>query len=167
MNNIGHIFTLVLSILICELAGIVGLIFSVYSKTSWFEHLKKPSFNPHYWVFGYVWMILYFLMGISLYLVWLHGIDVPEVALALKLFGIQLVLNAAWSIVLFGSRSLFGGFIIALALLISVFATIFKFFTISQIATLLLIPYLIWVGFVALFSYDLWKLNRMPVQSYN
>ena len=166
MSNIGHIFTLVLSILICELAGIVGLIFSIYSKTKWYIDLKKPSFNLHYWVFGYIWIILYLLMGISLYIVWLHGIDVPKVALALKFFGIQLVLNAAWSIVLFGARSLFGGFIVALALLVSVITTVIMFFTISQTAALLLVPYLIWIGFTVLLSYDLWKLNKSPAESY-
>ena len=40
---------LILSIIICQLAGIIG---SFFTATAWLETLNKPSFNPPNWIFG-------------------------------------------------------------------------------------------------------------------
>jgi len=42
--------------------------------------LIKPSFTPPGWVIGLVWTILFTLMGISLFLVWRKGLELPNVA---------------------------------------------------------------------------------------
>jgi len=60
---------LIFAIVLCQLAGIIGSVFTVNSIPTWYATLVKPTFNPPSWVFGPVWTILYTLMGISLYLV--------------------------------------------------------------------------------------------------
>jgi len=67
MKNIAK---LIISIAICELAGAIGSVFTAPAIETWYKDLAKPSFNPPNWIFGPVWIILFFLMGISLYLVW-------------------------------------------------------------------------------------------------
>ena len=58
-------------ILITEGAGLIGSIATVSSVRTWYlTDLVKPSFNPPSWIFAPVWTILFFLMGIALYLVW-------------------------------------------------------------------------------------------------
>ena len=56
-------------VLLCEFAGIVGSVFTFQSIPTWYAALNKPTFNPPSWVFGPVWTLLYFLMGLSLFLV--------------------------------------------------------------------------------------------------
>src|SRR3989339_79000 len=63
---------ILLAIFICQMAGIVGSIFTAKSVANWYTTLEKPFFNPPSWVFGPVWILLYALMGIALYLVYLE-----------------------------------------------------------------------------------------------
>lgn len=84
------------AIVVCELVGIVGGIFTFSAIPGWYAGLQKPSFNPPSWVFGQVWTILYALMGIALFLVWKKGIEKKEVRFAIKIFAVQLLLNFLW-----------------------------------------------------------------------
>jgi len=68
--KLNKIIKLAISIIICELAGVVGSTFTTPAIGNWFKDLNKPSFNPPNWVFGPVWSILFLLIGISLYIVW-------------------------------------------------------------------------------------------------
>ena len=63
----------IISILICQSAGIFGSIFTFEAVPDWYSTLTKPTFAPPGWVVGPVWIILYFLMGVSLYTVWING----------------------------------------------------------------------------------------------
>ncbi|MHB8842487.1 MAG: TspO/MBR family protein [Candidatus Aquicultor sp.] len=66
-------------------------LFTVGAIKSWYPTLKKPSFNPPNSVFGPVWLILFTLMGVSLFLVWRKKEEgKPGVNPALKIFGVQL-----------------------------------------------------------------------------
>ncbi|MDO8660921.1 MAG: TspO/MBR family protein, partial [Candidatus Woesearchaeota archaeon] len=98
------------SVALCQLAGVIGSIFTVSSISSWYYLLAKPSFSPPNWLFGPVWFTLYTLMGISLYLV-LEANVKNKLAGAkhfgLVFFAIQLVLNAIWSIIFFGVHEIF------------------------------------------------------------
>jgi steroid 5-alpha reductase family enzyme/tryptophan-rich sensory protein len=61
---------LILAIFIAQLAGIMGTFFTRSSVDTWYAVLSKPIFNPPGWVFGPVWIILYVLIGISIFLIW-------------------------------------------------------------------------------------------------
>jgi translocator protein len=61
---------LITAIVICELAGVIGSVFTLDSITTWYAYLAKPSFSPPNWVFGPVWTTLYLLMGVAAYLVY-------------------------------------------------------------------------------------------------
>ena len=49
--------------IICQLAGVAGSVFTAPEITTWYSGLIKPSFNPPSWIFGPVWSILFLLMG--------------------------------------------------------------------------------------------------------
>ena len=56
---------IIIMIVIAELAGIIGSIFTTPAIGSWYASLNKPWFTPPSWVFGPVWLTLYALMGIA------------------------------------------------------------------------------------------------------
>jgi len=154
-----NLIKLVISILVCQLAGLIGSIFTSKSITTWYAMLNKPSFNPPNWIFAPVWTTLFILMGISLYLVCNSGIDTYEVKIAITIFVIQLMLNILWSIIFFGFHAPFYAFIEMIILWGAILITIFKFYNISPTAAYLLIPYILWVSFAAVLNFSLWHLN--------
>jgi tryptophan-rich sensory protein len=154
-----NVFRLLASVMVCQLAGVIGSIFTASSLEGWYFLLEKPIFNPPSWVFFPVWTILYTLMGISLYLVWKQGIKEREVKTGVFLFGLQLGLNTLWSLLFFGLKSPYYAFLEILILWAAILLTIIQFWKISKSASLLLIPYILWVSFAALLNYQIWVLN--------
>lgn len=150
---------LIISIGLCEGAGIIGSLFTVSAIPTWYATLVKPSFNPPGWIFGPVWTTLYALMGISLYRIWKKGTKKKQVQYALMLFGIQLVLNALWSLIFFGAHNLVGALVEIVVLLGFIIATIAEFRKLDKLATYLLTPYLLWVTFATFLTYSIWRLN--------
>lgn len=149
-------FKLIASIIICQLAGIIGSVFTVSSVSTWYLTLNKPFFNPPSWVFGPVWTLLYLLMGISLYIVWNNKNRTKK---ALNIFGIQLILNSLWSILFFGLQSPLFAFIEIIFLWFTILLSIIYFYRISKSAAYLLIPYIIWVSFAAILNFSIFSLN--------
>jgi len=146
---------LIASIIICELAGVVGSVFTFSEITGWYTALQKPFFTPPNWVFGPVWLTLYALIGLSLYIIWIRGAD----RTALKWFAVQLALNTVWSIVFFGAHSLLSGLFTIVLLWLAILATIMKFAKISKIAAWLLVPYIVWVTIASMLNFSIWLLN--------
>ena len=92
------LWKLVISILIPFLASAIGGFFTSLSVSTWYVDLVKPFFNPPSWIFGPVWTVLYLMMGIALYLVWVTKKEKN----AFIAFGVQMFLNALWSVLFFG-----------------------------------------------------------------
>ncbi len=154
-----NFFKLITSIVVCELAGTLGSIFTMSQITTWYATLNKPTLNPPAWIFAPVWTTLYFLMGVSAYLIWNKGLDRKDVKIALIVFGIQLALNVLWSIFFFGIHNPALAFLDIVLLWISILSTIFIFYKISPTAAYLLVPYIIWVSFASYLNYSIWVLN--------
>ena len=156
---LSNLARLIVSVAICYLAAAIGAMFTFRSVTTWYAALARPGFAPPNWVFGPVWTLLYFLMGVSLYLVWSRGTGVPYVRIALIVFFVQLVLNALWSILFFGLHSPLAGLVGIALLWLALVLTIFYFWKISPLAGGLLVPYLLWVSFAGMLNFAIWRLN--------
>lgn len=141
------------------LAGGIGSFFTTPAIPAWYAGLVKPALNPPAWVFGPVWTILYVLMGVAAFLVWKNGWDKKGVRVALSVFGVQLLLNTAWSIIFFGLQSPSWALIEISLLWLAIVWTITTFYKISRPAAYLLAPYLLWVSFAAYLNYSIWTLN--------
>lgn len=148
------------SIAICEIAGLIGSLFTRPSIPGWFAGLTKPSFSPPNWLFAPVWIALYALMGIAAYLVYEKRDKIPGVRMTLAFFAAQLLFNVLWSIVFFGAHSLSGGVFVILPLWALILVTILRFATISRAAAYLLIPYILWVSFATVLTIALAFTNR-------
>jgi translocator protein len=149
---------LIVCILICQSAGIIGSVFTSSSVSTWFTTLNTPEFTPPGWLISAVWIILFTLMGISLFLVWREGLDRSEVKSALYIFSAQLIVNVLWSGAFFGLRSPLAGIIVIVLLWILILLTIIRFWPISRAAAILLVPYILWVSFAAFLNFTIWRL---------
>jgi benzodiazapine receptor len=157
--KIADILKLTASIILCQLAGLIGSLATLPSIPTWYESLKKPFFNPPNWLFGPVWTGLYILMGISLFLVWQRREGNAQFRMALTFFFVQLILNILWSLAFFGLQSPLLGLVDIVLLWIAIFLTIQRFYGISRTAAILLLPYVLWVSFAAVLNFSLWILN--------
>jgi tryptophan-rich sensory protein len=155
-----NILRLLTSIAVCQLAGVIGSVFTSSAIPGWYAALRKPSFTPPGWVFGPVWISLYLLMGVSAFMIWSKGLSDSRVRVALSLFLGQLLLNTLWSVLFFGLRSPLAGFIEILILWIAITLTMISFWRISSPSGILLLPYLLWVSFAAVLNYSILILNR-------
>src|SRR5258707_12233427 len=82
------------------LGTLSGALSGAGNGNAWFASLHKPPLMPAAWVFGAAWTFLYVLLGLSLAMV-LHARGAKSRKKALRLFGLQLVLNLAWPPVFF------------------------------------------------------------------
>ena len=157
---------LIISLVVCFGASGLGALFMADdSVTNWYAQLQKPNITPPDWVFGPAWTILYLLMSISVFLVWNKGLDYPKVKLAIGLFLIQLALNAIWTPIFFGFHSILLALIDIILLFIAILATLLVFKNISFFASMLLVPYLLWVGYAAILNGSICYLNQQELFS--
>lgn len=150
---------LITTIFVSELAGVIGSIFTFSAIPNWYVTLNKPTINPPSWIFGPVWTTLYALMGIAAFLIWKKGWERVDVRKALAVFGLQLILNALWSIIFFGLQNPAWAFVNIVAMWLAIVWTMVLFYKISKLAMWLLLPYILWVSFAGYLNYSIWMLN--------
>lgn len=151
---------LVTAVIICEAAGLLGSVFTFSAIPTWYASLVKPPLNPPSWIFGPVWTTLYALMGIAAFLVWQKRAKDKKADEALRVFALQLALNALWSILFFGIHQAGLAFLEIVLMWLAIVWTMIAFYRISKPAAYLLAPYILWVSFAAYLNFALWFLNR-------
>ncbi len=159
MSKTRKIIKFLIALLLCQGAGIIGSLFTVPAIDSWYQGLEKPIFNPPGWVFGPAWALLYFLMAVSVYLIWRRLKKDKKAKEAFWLFWIHLVFNASWTIVFFGLRNPGLALVNIAFIWLFIIVLIVRFYKISKTASYLLWPYLLWVSFASVLNYFIWHLN--------
>lgn len=154
-----NIVKLVISIVACQCAGIIGSVFTTPAIPTWYATLQKPAFTPPNWLFAPAWITLYLLMGIAAFLIWRVGLENRRVRTALIIFLVQLVLNSLWSVVFFGMQSPLYGVIVIIVLWLAILLTMLKFARIASAAAWLMLPYILWVSFASALNISIWLLN--------
>ena len=132
-----------------------ALVFS--PDSAWFRSLEKPAYYPPELAFPIVWTLLFSLMGLALWLVWRSSSSGRS--LAIGIFTIQMALNVVWTPVFFGLEALGLAVAVIVLLWVGIVGTIVAFARVDRRAALMLAPYLLWVSFATVLSYELWRLN--------
>lgn len=156
---VAQVASLALCVGACFGAAAIGGAFTATALPDWYSGLAKPAWTPPNAVFGPVWSVLYLLMGISAWMVWRSG-PRREAVRPLAVFGLQLLLNAAWSGLFFGWRSPAAALADIVLLWGAIAATIVLFRRRSPPAALLMLPCLAWVTFAAALNLAIWRMNR-------
>ncbi|MGD9572911.1 MAG: TspO/MBR family protein [Thermoleophilia bacterium] len=128
-------------------AAVVGGVAARAAEPGYYDRVGRPSWSPPGEVFSPVWTALYVLMAVAAWLVAREGPGRPDVRRALVLFGVQLVLNAAWTPLFFGLQRPGWALADIVALLIVLAATVAAFARVRPAAAALMAPYLAWVAF--------------------
>jgi tryptophan-rich sensory protein len=147
---------LLISVLIALAVGAVGSLFTAPSIPTWYAALNHPAFAPPDWLFAPVWTALYVLMAVAAWRAWkVRGLASPE----LRLYGFQLLLNLAWSILFFGLRRMDLALGEIAILWLTILTATILFWRADRIAGLMLLPTLAWTGFAALLNLAFLRLN--------
>jgi benzodiazapine receptor len=154
MKEINNFLSIKLLIIIIPL--IIGFIVGSLSKPDeWYFKLNKPKLTPPSYVFGIAWSILYILIGISYYLA-LKDRSVGYWIIPI----IHLILNYAYTPLIFIYKRLLESAIITLLVLITAIIVMILFYSYgNMISVLLLIPYIIWLIFANYLAWSVYSLN--------
>jgi benzodiazapine receptor len=147
------------SLLLPALAAIVGGAATAKNVRDWYPTLDKPSWNPPSSVFGPVWTTLYAMMGVADYIVATRSHE-ADARYARQVYKVQLILNAKWSVLFFGLRKPGLALVEIVFLWVAILMTIVAFWRISRVASLLLVPYLLWTTFATALNASIWYKNR-------
>lgn len=148
-----------ISIAICICIGLFSTIIVQYNAEPWYDLLRLPSYSPSFFMIALTWVLSYGLIGAASGIVWSHGFYHRWVKVALYHSVFQLLLHAAWVILLFGIHSPMFALIDIIATLILFFFTFKWFKIVNTTAAYLLLPYIIFVIFTTVLSYQIWFLN--------
>jgi translocator protein len=149
---------LLMALGLCFAVAGLGGYWTSMGLDDWYPGLRKPSWKPPNAIFGPVWTLLYTAMAVAAWLVW-HQAGFVAGRVPLALFGVQLLLNLAWSGLFFGLRRPDLAFYEIVLLWGMILATLTTSWKVSRIAGVLLLPYLLWVGFATALNFAIWRLN--------
>ncbi|MDX3375013.1 tryptophan-rich sensory protein [Streptomyces sp. ME02-6991-2A] len=148
--------TLLLLLALCYGVAAAGAV-ATGDAVSTYAALDRPAWAPPGWLFGPVWTVLYGMIAVAGWLVTRR--PGPGRRPALVAWGVQLGLNALWTPLFFAAGQYGLAFLDIALLLAAVAATALLCARVDRRAALLLVPYLLWVGYAAALNLALWLTN--------
>jgi tryptophan-rich sensory protein len=138
-------------------AGIGGIATGPVVDSRWYRRLSKPPWQPPGAVFGPVWTVLYAMIAASMLTVRRH--PTAQQRPLFVLYGSNLALNLAWSMIFFRGRSPLAAGVEILALEGTTVALVVRAWPVSRLAALLLVPYALWVAFATALTWAIVRRN--------
>ena len=139
-------------LLVVIVGGLASYFTNVGLKGHKYLSAKKPSWYPPGYVFGIAWSIIYFLYAYS----WTQASYYPDIN---SLFSINMILNFLWCFFFFYGENWNLALVILLTLCGVLVLQMYSFYKYNTIATLLLIPYLLWSLFATFLNYTIINMN--------
>lgn len=125
----------------------------------WYWGLHKPSWQPPDWLFAPAWTLIFALAALSAALAWRHAPTRATREWILALFGLNALLNVAWSAIFFRLQNPAAALVEVVLLWLSILLLIVVLPRVSRGASLLLVPYLAWVSFAGVLNWAVVQLN--------
>ena len=124
----------------------------------WYDNLIKPLMTPPSWVFAPVWIILYSCLLIAL-IIYSVTFTLNKKLQGYILFVIHMIFNVLWSPIFFQLQKPDIALAVLVIMLITALLFIKKFYSVSKLSGIILIPYLIWIFFAAYLNVGIVMLN--------
>ncbi|MCQ2575060.1 MAG: tryptophan-rich sensory protein [Alphaproteobacteria bacterium] len=157
------IIKFILAMFLSFIPGFIGVMFTpiIGGENLWYNSLQHSMLTPDGWVFSVAWSVLYILIGLAFFFVIKKHNFVPtrDRAVAYSLFGLNLILNALWSYVFFGTNMIKVAVIVLTALLVVAIFMSRAFNKISKPAFWLVVPYILWLTFALYLNSTIIYLN--------
>ena len=118
---------------------------STPATSKWYKSLNQSPLTPPSWVFPIAWTTLYALIIVSGVVFLTNGGSVRSVGFLY--YCAAWVLNLSWSPAFFTYQRPDISFVIILGMLAFIIMNIRSFYTVSRLASYLLVPYVLWVSF--------------------
>jgi tryptophan-rich sensory protein len=125
---------------------------------SWYPTLHKSILTPPNLVFPITWSILYCMLALSGYSLWQYR-DKPKAKLALLFYGLQVLLNWAWTPLFFYCHWIGMSFFCIVAIITLTLTTMIVIRNTYKLSALMLMPYCIWLIFAGYLNAVIWILN--------
>jgi translocator protein len=126
---------------------------------TWYQSLKKPSWQPPDWLFGPAWTLIFALATASAVHAWRDAHSRAQREWVIGLFALNGLLNVSWSLLFFTLKRPDWALIEVVFLWLSILLPIIFFWRFSRPASLYLLPYLVWVSFAAFLNLTVVGLN--------
>lgn len=126
----------------------------------WYHELKKPTLQPPNWLFGPAWTIILGLAAWSAVIAWTAAPDRATRTSVIILFATNALFHALWSPLFFRARRPDWALVEVVFLWASLLAMVVGLWPISHRASMLILPYLLWVSFAAWLNSAIVRLNR-------
>ncbi|MEM9106323.1 MAG: TspO/MBR family protein [Pseudomonadota bacterium] len=149
------VYLIVVLVIITAMSG------GIFKPGDWYETLAKPNWTPPNWAFPVVWTTLYVMIAIAGWLVWREA----GMSLAFVLWLLQLVTNFLWSALFFGMRRMDLALLDSLVMWLLIAAFIVLALPLSIWASVLFLPYLVWVSVAAVLNRTVMRMNPDAVTS--
>lgn len=132
----------------------------------WYRALRKPWFQPPDFLFAPAWTAIFVCLGCAAVFAWNSPVISSSQRVAILVaFGINFVLNAAWSFLFFERRRPDLALFEVVIFWCSIVALIVVVWPLSTTAVWLLVPYLAWVSFATVLNQQIVALNAPFSQS--
>ncbi len=126
----------------------------------WYHTLRKPTLQPPNWLFGPAWTVILGLAAWSAVIAWNAAPDHTARMHVIILFSANAVFHALWSPLFFRLHRPDWALVEVIFLWSSLVALVVGLWPISHGASLLIVPYLLWVSFASWLNSAIVRLNR-------
>ncbi len=125
----------------------------------WYQSLEKPDWNPPDQLFPMVWTLIYALITVSAITAWRAAPGTASAQWVISLFALNGFLNITWSILFFRLQRPDWAMYELAALWLSIIVLMIFCGRFSRLASVLLVPYLIWVTIAGALNWAVVDLN--------
>ena len=135
--------------------GIGSLLMGNGPQSEWYLSLNKAPWTPPGWVFGAAWTAI--MICFSIYMAQLYTND--KSAQVIVLFLVQVLLNVGWNYVFFNQHKIGLGLLIITLLTLLILYFLIRFYSQLQLASLLIVPYVLWLIIATSLNYYVYSNN--------
>ncbi len=139
--------------------GVAAIGGTITDLGPWYEGLNKPDWTPPRAAFPIVWTTIFALIAIAAVSAWVKSPSTKVSDTLIGLFALNGFLNIMWSLLFFRMQRPDWAFFELILLWLSIAALIIYCWKSSRLASVLLVPYIVWVTIAGALNWQIVQLN--------